>query len=165
VSLEEAARRSLGRVFGQVSGSPNTLVIITAFRGENTLAINRGRNARLSGDLRGYGWGFTPVLGGFVETTPARLPVVTHGAGEVSENGVPATTLPSLSMPQLGFAFPEIDMTAFGGISANLANPHRELVACRRSPACDSQGAASGGSAGRRSIPAPGSRTPPPRRS
>jgi hypothetical protein len=72
VSLEEAASRSLGRLFGQVSGSPNTLVIITAFRGENTLAINRGRNARLSGDLRGYGWGFTPVLGGFVETTPDR---------------------------------------------------------------------------------------------
>jgi hypothetical protein len=70
VALEEAASRSLGRLFGQVSGSPNTLVIITAFRGEYTLAVNRARNAQLSSELRGLGWGFTPVLGGFVETTP-----------------------------------------------------------------------------------------------
>ena len=70
VGLEEAASRSLGRLFAQVSGSPNTLVIITAFRGENTLAVNRARNAQLSSELRGLGWGFTPVLGGFVETTP-----------------------------------------------------------------------------------------------
>jgi hypothetical protein len=72
ISREEAASRSLGRLFGQVSGSPNTLLIITAFRGENTLAINRSRNAQLSGDLRGFGWGFTPVLGGFVETIPGQ---------------------------------------------------------------------------------------------
>ena len=70
VGLEEAASRSLGRLFSQVSGSPNTLVIITAFRSENTLAVNRSRNAQLSAELRGLGWGFTPVLGGFVETTP-----------------------------------------------------------------------------------------------
>ncbi len=72
VGLEEAASRSLGRLFGQVGSSPNTLVIMTAFRCENTLAINRGKNAQLSGDLRGFGWGFTPVLGGFVETVPGQ---------------------------------------------------------------------------------------------
>lgn len=70
VGLEEAASRSIGRLFGQVSGSPNTLVIITAFRGENTLTANRGRNSQLAGDLRALGWGYTPVLGGFVETIP-----------------------------------------------------------------------------------------------
>lgn len=72
VDMDEPASRSLGRLFAQVSGSPNTLVIITAFRGENTLAVNRARNAQLSSELRGLGWGFTPVLGGFVETTPDR---------------------------------------------------------------------------------------------
>ena len=72
VDMDEAASRSLGRLFAQVSGSPNTLVIITAFRGENTLAVDRARNAQLSSELRGLGWGSTPVLGGFVETTPDR---------------------------------------------------------------------------------------------
>jgi hypothetical protein len=70
VSLDEAASRSIGRLFGQVSSSANTLVIITAFRGENTLAINRSRNTQLAGDIRALGWGYTPVLGGFVETIP-----------------------------------------------------------------------------------------------
>ncbi len=70
VGLEEAASRSLGRLFAKVSGSPNTLVIITSFRSENTLAVNKVRNAQLSSELRGLSWGFTPVLGGFVETIP-----------------------------------------------------------------------------------------------
>jgi len=84
-SLEEAARRSLARMFGLFSDVKRNASIITAFRGGEDLSKmapearkkaevkllreNRGRNRQLMQDLRGMGYGFTPVLGGWVETS------------------------------------------------------------------------------------------------
>jgi hypothetical protein len=65
-SLEEAARRSLARIWQQMSDGQNH-AIITAFRGENKLPQNRNRNMALISDMRELGWGFTPVSGGFRE--------------------------------------------------------------------------------------------------
>jgi hypothetical protein len=69
ISLDEAASRSLGRLFHQVEQSNNPLVIITAFRSERTLIANRSLNRLLAADIRSLGWGYTPVLGGFLEKT------------------------------------------------------------------------------------------------
>ena len=65
-TLEEAARRSLARIWQQMSDGLNH-AIMTAFRGENTLSQNRNRNMSLMADMRDLGWGFTLVAGGFRE--------------------------------------------------------------------------------------------------
>lgn len=70
IDIEEAARRSIGRLFSQLEKGNEAYVIISAFRGTNSLAANRRANMALANDIRGLGWGFTPVLGGFVETSP-----------------------------------------------------------------------------------------------
>lgn len=67
VSLDEAAVRSLSRAYQHFNNSQSPLAIITAFRSERGLPENRSRNQSLTADLRALGWGFTPVLGGFVE--------------------------------------------------------------------------------------------------
>ena len=41
---------------------------MTAFRSERTLAQNRMLNRKLANEIRSFGWGYTPVLGGFMET-------------------------------------------------------------------------------------------------
>jgi len=86
-SLEEAARRSLARMFGLFSDVHRNAAIITAFRGgeslrdlspeakekaiKKLLAENRQRNRQLMKDIRKMGYGFTPVLGGWLETSDA----------------------------------------------------------------------------------------------
>jgi len=68
VTYSEAASRSLSRmwhVFSQMEGK--MVAILTAFRGERTLSQNRIKNQGLESDLRSFGWGYTPVLGGFEE--------------------------------------------------------------------------------------------------
>lgn len=65
ITLKEAANRSLARL--QTLATSKAIVIITAFRGENTLTHNRGLNVLLKKDIRQLGWGYTPVSGGFVE--------------------------------------------------------------------------------------------------
>lgn len=67
VDYSEAASRSLSRLVTQLDSARNTIVVLTAFRSENPKAINRQLNSQLANDLRGLGWGYTPVLGGFVE--------------------------------------------------------------------------------------------------
>ena len=67
VSLDEAAGRSLGKLFTKIQVSSNPLVIITAFRNERSLSDNRNLNRQLAADIRQLGWGYTPVLGGFLE--------------------------------------------------------------------------------------------------
>jgi hypothetical protein len=69
VGLDEAARRSLAHLFGQLQSNDHTYVIITAFRSEKGLQMNRVANGSLAHDVRQLGWGYTPVLGGFVETS------------------------------------------------------------------------------------------------
>lgn len=66
-SLEEAARRSLSRIFRLFTEEDRNAAIITAFRGEYSLAENRVRNRKLMSDLRTLGYGFTPVIGGWIE--------------------------------------------------------------------------------------------------
>lgn len=65
ISLEEAASRSLARL--HTLSTNKAIVIITAFRGENSLQHNRGLNVMLKKDIRQLGWGYTPVVGGFIE--------------------------------------------------------------------------------------------------
>ena len=66
-TLEEAARRSLGRVMKLVKEAVDPQALITAFRGERTLFENRRKNKELEADIRGNHWGFIPVLGGYIE--------------------------------------------------------------------------------------------------
>jgi hypothetical protein len=66
-TLEEAARRSLGRVMKLVKEAVDPQALITAFRSERKLWANRKLNKELEGEIRGHGWGFIPVLGGFIE--------------------------------------------------------------------------------------------------
>jgi len=65
-TLQEAARRSLSRIWRQMDDGKNHAVI-TAFRGEKPLPQNRSANAILANDMRTFGWGFIPILGGFRE--------------------------------------------------------------------------------------------------
>lgn len=67
VTIEEAARRSLGRLFGLSQKSDYPLAILTAFRGERSIDENRALNKQLERDLRALGFGFAPVMGGYVE--------------------------------------------------------------------------------------------------
>lgn len=67
VSITEAAARSMARLYGQITNNEKTVIIITAFRHENSLKVNRGLNVSLGADIRKLGWGYTPVMGGFVE--------------------------------------------------------------------------------------------------
>ena len=67
ISINEAAERSMARLFGQIQDNPSTVIIMTAFRGERRLSENRALNRQLAADIRKLGWGYTPVLGGFVE--------------------------------------------------------------------------------------------------
>ena len=68
VPFNEAARRSLARVFDLITNYPDSpFVILTAFRGEKTLVANRAANRLMENDLRELGWGYIPVLGGYVE--------------------------------------------------------------------------------------------------
>lgn len=66
-SLEEAARRSLSRIFRMFTDEKRNAAIITAFRGEYGLAENRQRNRQLMSDVRSLGFGFVPVIGGWIE--------------------------------------------------------------------------------------------------
>ena len=68
VSLDEAARQSLSRLFSQFQNAETPIIILTAFRSERTLIANRNLNRQLANDLRALGWGYTPVLGGYLET-------------------------------------------------------------------------------------------------
>jgi hypothetical protein len=67
LSIQEAAVRSMARLYGQISQPQFQLVVITAFRGDRELTINRKVNVSLASDIRANGWGYTPVLGGFME--------------------------------------------------------------------------------------------------
>jgi hypothetical protein len=68
VLYSEAARRSLGRVYDHITKNTDVpIAILTAFRGEKSLAANRSTNKALEADFRRLGWGFIPVVGGFVE--------------------------------------------------------------------------------------------------
>lgn len=67
ISFNEAAERSMARLYGQIHNK--AVVIVTAFRSERSLAENRAMNRSLANDLRSLHWGYTPVLGGFVEKT------------------------------------------------------------------------------------------------
>jgi hypothetical protein len=68
VPYVEAARRSLGRMYAAIASNPRSpIAILTAFRGERPLMANRAMNRELEGDLRRLGWGYVPVMGGFVE--------------------------------------------------------------------------------------------------
>jgi hypothetical protein len=67
VSITEAAQRSMARLYGQIANNEKTVIILTAFRHENDLKTNRQLNVSLGADLRKLGWGYTPVMGGFVE--------------------------------------------------------------------------------------------------
>lgn len=69
ISIEEAARRSLARIFDIFTDPMRNAAIITAFRGENDLPTNRRLNRSLMRDIRRQGYGFTPVTGGWVEQT------------------------------------------------------------------------------------------------
>lgn len=66
VSIEEAAKSSMSRLFHHMQ-SEKPIVIITGFRHEQNLRQNRGSNVSLAADIRKLGWGYTPVVGGFVE--------------------------------------------------------------------------------------------------
>ncbi len=70
-SLEEAAGRSMGHIWQQMSDGKNH-AIITAFRGERELPDNRKVNNALAADIRRLGWGFVPVLGGYREKVRER---------------------------------------------------------------------------------------------
>lgn len=66
VTLAEAAERSMSRLYGQIQVSER-VVIVTAFQHKQSLRQNRGLNVSLASDIRQLGWGYTPVMGGFVE--------------------------------------------------------------------------------------------------
>ena len=67
VSLDEAANRSMARLYNHINNDEKGVIILTAFRHENDLKTNRQLNVSLSSDIRSLGWGYTPVIGGFVE--------------------------------------------------------------------------------------------------
>jgi len=78
ISLQEAARRSLARLWNIFQDIRRNAAIITAFRGDidvpdfadraqRFLAANRARNRQLMNDVRKLGYGFSPVIGGFIE--------------------------------------------------------------------------------------------------
>ena len=67
VGITEAAERSMARLYGQIANNDKTVIILTAFRHENDIKTNRQLNVSLGADLRKLGWGYTPVMGGFVE--------------------------------------------------------------------------------------------------
>jgi hypothetical protein len=68
ISVNEAARRSMSRLYSQIKDD-KTIVILTAFRSERSMAENRLLNRQLANDVRSLHWGYTPVLGGYVEKT------------------------------------------------------------------------------------------------
>lgn len=65
-TIEEAAVRSMGRVWKLMQDGVNH-AIITAFRGERDLRTNRNLNISLEANIREFGWGYIPVLGGYGE--------------------------------------------------------------------------------------------------
>jgi hypothetical protein len=67
VTYEESARRSLARVYNTVTSGGQPMALLTAFRGEKPLPLNRLANKELESEMRSLGWGFIPVMGGFVE--------------------------------------------------------------------------------------------------
>jgi hypothetical protein len=67
IPFSEAARRSLSRIYDLVNQTHQPVALLTAFRGERNLSANRVANRALETDLRQLGWGFIPVIGGFVE--------------------------------------------------------------------------------------------------
>lgn len=90
ISINEAAERSMARLFGQLEENPSTVVIMTAFRGERPLRQNRALNKQLASDIRQLGWGYTPVMGGFVEKTADGKPNRVHEESFfISANGAP----------------------------------------------------------------------------
>lgn len=68
VSIEEAAVRSLARIYKLIMDSNKPLAIMTAFRGERDLFANRLANKTLEDAIRAFGWGYTPVVGTYEET-------------------------------------------------------------------------------------------------
>jgi hypothetical protein len=68
VSLEEAARSSLGHMHQVANDLRKSIAIITAFRHENVdKGVNTALNQQLLFDIRKLGYGSIPVAGGFVE--------------------------------------------------------------------------------------------------
>lgn len=67
IPMNEAARRSLSRVFRLFTDPARNAAIITAFRGEYPYQTNLVRNRALMADLRAKGFGFVPVIGGWIE--------------------------------------------------------------------------------------------------
>lgn len=65
--LKEAARRSLSRIFRIFTEPKRNVAILTAFRDDYTLPENRQRNRQLMADIRRLGYGFVPVIGGWIE--------------------------------------------------------------------------------------------------
>lgn len=65
-TLEEAANRSMARIWQQMDDNQNH-ALISAFRGERPLDVNRVNNVSLAHDIRQHGWGYTPTLGGYRE--------------------------------------------------------------------------------------------------
>lgn len=57
VDLQEAARRSLARLFGRLQDGTHSHVVITAFRGERPSPESRAADAWLADDLKRLGWG------------------------------------------------------------------------------------------------------------
>lgn len=70
ITFQEAASRSLARVFSQIDSGDNVIVILTAFRHERDITQNRELNRQLGSQIRQLGWGYTPVLGGYLEEGP-----------------------------------------------------------------------------------------------
>jgi hypothetical protein len=56
---------SLARVFSHVEKRP--FALLTAFRGSNSLSVNRGLNKKLENDIRAAGFGFEKVVGTYEE--------------------------------------------------------------------------------------------------
>ena len=56
---------SLARVFSHVEKRP--FALLTAFRGSNSLSVNRGLNKKLENDIRAAGFGFDKVVGTYEE--------------------------------------------------------------------------------------------------
>ena len=57
---------SLSRLNTHITNN-RPLAILTAFRGEETLASNRARNQKVKDKIRSFGLAFIPVKGGYVE--------------------------------------------------------------------------------------------------
>ena len=65
-SVEEAARKSMSRAW-TLAQRENCMALITAFRGERKYTHNSMLNRSLAHDIRQLGYGFTPVIGSYIE--------------------------------------------------------------------------------------------------